>query len=344
MRNTVTGTVRSLLRSSATGAAVVLLLAACDGPQRMLDTRGPAAEHIAGVWWLILGFAIFVSIAICGLALWAVWRAHQRASGVEVAEVNGHALVWGGGVIIPVILLFISLVASFRLAEDIYPPRQPPADALTIDITAHMFWWEIHYPDHGVVTANEFVIPAGQQVRLRLGSADVIHSFWVPQLHGKQDHIPGRINELWIQADSAGIFRGQCAEYCGHSHALMAMWLTALEPAEFDAWIAHRQQPPPPSLDSLAVEGRRVYADAGCGQCHATADLRLPPRLDRAGPDLADFATRRTIGAGRLPNTAENLAEWIRDPQRLKPDNRMPGTVLSDADMAALVAYLYTMR
>jgi cytochrome c oxidase subunit II len=322
----------------------VTALAGCAGPQRMLDTRGPAAEQIAALWWLVLGLAVITSIVIPALLLLAVSRGRRRAAGADVGEVDGRRLVWIGGAIVPALLLLTTLVASYRLSREIYPPRPAPADALTIDVIAHMFWWQVRYADHDIVTANEFVIPVGRPVRLRLTSGDVIHSFWVPQLHGKMDHIPGRTNELWLRADTAGEFRGQCAEYCGMAHALMALWLRAVEPHEFDAWLERRVQPRPPPTDALAVEGRRVFEAAGCGQCHATPGAPLPPRLAGAGPDLADFGARRSIAAGRLPNTPANLAAWIADPQRLKPGNRMPGTAMPDEQMHALVAYLYTLN
>jgi cytochrome c oxidase subunit II len=325
------------------------LLAACTGPQHMLDTRGPAAEQIAGLWWLILSFAVATSIIIPALLLVAVSRARRRGRGHDIREIDGRRLVWIGGVTIPAILLGISLVASYRLSNTVYQGRPVPADALTIEVVGHQFWWEVRYPEYGVVTANEFLIPVGRPIRLRLASADVIHSFWVPQLHGKLDMIPGRTNDMWVRADSAGEFRGQCAEYCGMSHALMALWITAVEPTEFAAWLQRAaaraaERATAAAVEPLAEHGRRVFADAGCGHCHGTPDAPLPPRLAAAGPDLGEFGARRTIGAGRMANTAENLAAWITDPQALKPGNNMPGTTMPPDEMRALVTYLYTLR
>jgi cytochrome c oxidase subunit II len=324
-------------------ALLVLAGSACAGPQRILDTQGPGARHIAGLWWLLLGFAIVTSIVIPLLLLWAVRTSRRRARGEQAGEVHGVGLVVAGGVIVPLVLLVVSIVASFRAADATYRPYGSERDPLTIEVIGHQFWWEIRYPQHGITTANEFHIPAGHTVKLLLSAADVIHSFWVPQLHGKMDLVPGRTNEWWIHADSAGVYRGQCAEYCGLSHALMALRVTAVDVVEFAAWVADRTAP----RAALAPEreaGRRIFAEAGCGQCHATPDAPLPPRLASVAPDLGDFGARTTIGAGRMPNTAANLAAWIADPQALKPGSRMPGTVLPADSMTALVAYLHSLR
>jgi cytochrome c oxidase subunit II len=334
------------MKAKATAAALVAiaLLAGCEGPQRMLDTRGPGAAQIAVVWWLILALAIGVSIVMSAVLLFAVHRGRRRAAGHDVPEVDGRRLVWIGGAIVPAVLLFISLVASYRLAPAIYPPRNEPPNTMTVDVIAHMFWWEIRYPDYGIITANEFHIPVGRPVRLRLHAGDVIHSFWVPQLHGKMDHIPGRVNELWLRADSAGAFRGQCAEYCGMSHALMALWVFAVPPAEMEEWLAARMRPREASRDPRVHAGQRVFADAGCGQCHSTPEAPLPLHMADAGPDLRDFGARRTIGAGRMDNTPDNLVAWIADPQRLKPGNRMPGTRMTSEEMELLIAYLFSLQ
>jgi cytochrome c oxidase subunit II len=255
-------------------------------------------------------------------------------------------LVWGGGVIVPVLVLFPLLVYSFHVGAEVYPPLGRDADpnVLTIEVIGHQFWWEVRYPQHGVATANEIWMPAGEPVRFVVHAPDVIHSFWIPQLHGKMDMIPGRINELWVRADEPGTFRGQCAEYCGMGHALMAFWVQALPPAEFRAWVERRRIVAPDPPGATIAFGREVFFSAGCGHCHATRGAPLAPQLGTVGPDLTDLAARRTLAAGTLANTREALADWIADPLRIKPGSRMPPTALPPTEMNALLDYLETLR
>lgn len=322
--------------------AACLGIVACAGPQRVLDARGPAAEQIASLWWLFLAAATFTTVAISGLLLYAIRLARRRDRGLPAREIAGDRLVWIGGAVVPALMLFTVLVASNRLSTELEPSLPPGAEPLTIELTGHQFWWEVRYPQHDVVTANEFHIPYGTPVRLRIRASDVIHSLWVPQLTGKIDMIPGRTHTWWLHADSAGSFRGQCAEYCGMSHALMAFHVTAVSPDRFDAWIARRTREPAigePSPD----QGRAVFVRAGCGHCHATADAPLPPELGSPGPDLSDFGTRTTIAAGTMENSPGNLAAWIADPRGIKPGVEMPPTRLTPAAMEALLTYLYGM-
>jgi len=334
------GTVRAGLRAAALlGAALVA--AACEGDQRILDARGPAAQQIATLWWLMLAFAVLTSVLFSLALLVAVMRSRRRAAGAEVPEVSGRVLVWAGGVAFPAVLLFVTLIYSYLLSRDVYPPRAFEGEPLTIEVVGHMFWWEVRYPELGVVTANEFHIPAGQHVRFRVSAADVIHSFWIPQLQGKIDMIPGRTHEWWVHADSTGVFRGQCAEYCGIGHALMALWVTAAAPADFDGWLEARRTPAPLVLGPLAERGRAVFTRSGCAHCHIAPGQTGPAELATVAPTLSDFAERRTIAAGTLTNTPDNLAAWIAEPHRVKLGSRMPPTSLPAEDLQALIAYLH---
>jgi cytochrome c oxidase subunit 2 len=214
-------------------------------------------------------------------------------------------------------------------------------------VIGHLFWWEVRYPE-GVVTANEIHLPVGRTVVFRLTAADVIHSFWVPSLQGKRDLIPGQVNTLRVMADEAGRFRGQCAEFCGEGHALMALWVVAHEPAGFERWIERARtaaaSEPGAELQPPARRGRDIFFAAGCGACHSTRGAPVAAAAGQPGPDLSDLAARSTLAAGTVPNTPAFLRRWIRDPQAIKPGALMPPTPLPDGDMDALVAYLETLR
>jgi cytochrome c oxidase subunit 2 len=204
-----------------------------------------------------------------------------------------------------------------------------------------MWWWEVRYPDAGIVTANEIHVPAGRPVRLELASTDVIHSFWAPRLHGKRDMIPGIENVFWIQAAEPGVYRGQCAEYCGTQHANMAFRVVALPPAEFNAWLAERKMRRSPPTTPGEQHGFTVFLKAGCGECHA---IEGTPAKSNVGPDLTHLGSRQTIGAALLPNTRGNLAGWIADPQAVKPGVRMPRSYLAADELLALVTYLEGLK
>jgi cytochrome c oxidase subunit 2 len=215
------------------------------------------------------------------------------------------------------------------------------ADALTVEITGNQWWWSVRYPNTDAsriaVSANEVHIPVGQPVRIRGTSNDVIHSFWVPNLQGKRDLIPSHITTDWIQADHAGRFRGQCAEFCGLQHAHMALWVVA-EPADkFEAWLAHQLQPAATPIDPVRRRGQQVFLNSGCVLCHAVAGTTAAGEL---GPDLTHFASRSTIAAGTLPNNKGNLAGWIADPQNIKPGTRMATVPVNASDMQPLLEYL----
>jgi cytochrome c oxidase subunit 2 len=220
--------------------------------------------------------------------------------------------------------------------------RGGEAPRLTIKVTAHQYWWQVEYqggdaPSAWVTGANELYLPIGEPVRLQLTSADVIHSLWIPSLHGKRDLIPGRTAETWIQADRAGVFRGECAEFCGLEHARMALEVVAVTPAEHAAWL-DRQREPARSPDSRqAMRGREVFMSQTCAMCHTVAGT---PAGGTAGPDLTHVASRGTLAAGTIPNTRGHLAGWIADPHRIKPGARMPGNLMAPEDLQALVAYL----
>lgn len=324
----------------------LLLASGCSGTQHVLDTKSQDAEQIATLWWVMLTLALLVSLLVAVVLAVATTKAVRRRRGHVTSDVRGNWVVAAGGVALPLLVVFPLLIYNHRIGTAILGPSPDDAGAYTIEVIGHQYWWEIRYPAERIVTANELRIPAGRRVRIHLTAPDVIHSFWVPQLHGKIDMIPGRRNTIWLRANEPGVYRGQCAEYCGVAHAMMAFWVEALPEDAYAEWTAnwHARAAATTALTPAARRGEALFLAIGCQQCHATRGRVLPHEVGVPGPDLTDLATRRTLAAGRLPNSPESLAAWVRDPQRLKPGNRMPPTSVSDAHMADLVAYLESLR
>jgi cytochrome c oxidase subunit 2 len=251
-------------------------------------------------------------------------------------------IVWLGAVVPGLILvpLFIWTVQAF----DALDPRAREPD-LVVDLVGKQWWWEVRYrdpdPTKVFVTANELHIPTGQRVELRLTSTDVIHSFWVPDLQGKTDLIPGRENVTWIQADRPGVYAGRCAEYCGMQHATMGLLVVAQEPAEYAAWAAGQRRSAAEPRDSAGALGRAAFLGSACALCHA---VRGTPAGGNAGPDLTHVASRRTLASALLPNTPGHLGGWIANPQALKPGSRMPRVPMSSEQFGLIHRYLQTLE
>jgi cytochrome c oxidase subunit II len=325
-------------------ALAPVALAACnEGPQRATDPAGPGAQALLD---LIIIFVVVTTVpaaVFIGVLVVAALR-RRKAERDLPPNPRKEAIVMltaGGGfaAVVVTALMLVSFAATSKVVE---PPSKPN---LTVEVIGHKFWWEVRYPEHGLRTANEIHIPVGGPVRVRLEAADVIHSFWVPQLHGKVDMIPGRTHELWFQADRPGEFRGQCAEFCGVQHALMAFLVVAEEEAAFDAWLQDQGRlQPPREPGTLEAEGERVFVEQRCHVCHAVRGSFEVRELGAPGPDLTHFARRRTIGAATMRLTRDNLREWIRDPHRSKPGVRMPASRLTDGEMRALLAYMESLR
>jgi cytochrome c oxidase subunit 2 len=246
-------------------------------------------------------------------------------------------------VAVSIALLIGLLVAS--VMTDRALAQLSHADGLHVEVTAHDWWWAVSYddpqPERTFTTANELYIPVGRPIIVTLHSDDVIHSFWVPSLHGKKDLIPGRVATIQFRADQSGEYLGQCAEFCGMQHAFMAFDVIALEPAQFEAWAEAQRRPAAEPEDAAARHGRELFLSGSCMLCHSIAGTTAQ---GRKAPDLTHFASRAHIGAGRMSNTAPNLAAWIIDPQLIKPGVNMPAHPLPAEDLGALVAYLGTLK
>ncbi|HEX4440602.1 MAG TPA: c-type cytochrome [Thermoanaerobaculia bacterium] len=303
-----------------------------------LDNASPEAAAITKLhWWMfwVLGAVGFLVMAAVAAALSRRFArpADDRQRMRAVAVATG----------VSVLLLLVLLVASVVTGREVATPAGP--DALDIEITGHQWWWEIRYPTavprDAVVTANEIHVPVGRAARLRLGSNDVIHSLWIPNVDGKRDLIPGRTNWLTFRPRRIGTFAGRCAEFCGYQHAKMGLLLVVQTPADFALWLAQQRQPSAEPAEASLEHGRDVFLAGPCSACHT---IRGTPAFGHKAPDLTHLASRATIAAATLPNTTGHLAGWVVDPQRIKPGNRMPPNVLPSGDLLDLVAYLRSLR
>jgi cytochrome c oxidase subunit 2 len=306
--------------------------------QHVLDPAGPHAGAIASLAWLLFAGGAAVLVLVTALLVLAVALPPARRRWLA-----SEGAVVAGGVVFPVLtltaLLWYGLSVHRGLADD-----GPPA--VVIDVVGEQWWWRVHYRDaDGVVavaTANEIHVPVGRPVELRLSTADVIHSFWVPALAGKLDMIPGRVNRLRLRADEPGVFRGQCAEFCGGAHALMAFHVVAEPPPEFDAWIV-RQAAAARVPDTAELRlGHDLFVAAGCPACHTVRGVAATGTI---GPDLTHVGGRRFVAAGLLPTTADALARWIRSTRHLKPEARMPPfPVFEEPELLALARWLDSLE
>lgn len=302
--------------------------------QSALNPRGIAAERIAEISWVLFIGGGIIFLVVMLLACVALFGTPSQRK-----FLSRRKIILGGGIAFPVVTLTILLIYSFSSGS--FGPLSPKP-AFRVEVTGELWWWRVRYLDaDGKViaeTANEIRIPSGQAVELLLKSNDVIHSFWVPNLAGKIDMIPGYVNTLQIQAGQPGVFRGQCAEYCGAQHAKMAFYVIAQKAPEFDAWLALQKQPARVPADGFVQTGMRLFQENRCGQCHA---VRGTAAAGLSGPDLTHIGGRHSIAAGILPNNAGSIAGWIAGGQAIKPGNRMPSfNQFSGHELRALAAYM----
>jgi cytochrome c oxidase subunit II len=313
------------------------VLAGCGGDTpSMLDPRSDDARRVEGLWWVLFWISCAVVAVVTGFLLAA---ARRRRAGLYVDDqIDRRPVSWGdrfvviAGAAVPGGILAGTFAFSLAVLNDMGSGDRN----LEIEVEGHTWWWEVRYPN-GAVTANEIRIPVGETVELALPTADVIHSFWVPELQVKKDHIPGADNRLSVVADHAGRFRGQCAEFCGLQHAHMEIVVEALPADEFDDWLEREAEPAPEPDGGDAKDGRRIFERASCAGCHT---IRGTSAAGTLGPDLTHLANRETLGAGAVPFTPQALDAFITDPQDDKPGVSMPPTELTPDQVDAVVAYL----
>ena len=332
-----------------------LLISACSSvaispPQTpsTLNPQGPAAAHLAELWWVMFGFGTAVFLLVIGLLFAALVRGRRATSATDPDTPHfdqGRRWPIWGGIILPIVVIGIVFGYNIYTLAAVENPHEEPG--VKIEVVGRRWWWEVKYPDEGVTTANEIHIPVGKPVEIQLQSADVIHSFWVPELHGKMDLIPTRINKIVIQADTAGEYRGECAEFCGLQHAHMGFMVVAQSQADYDSWVKVQAQPAAAPSDPTAQQGQQVFMSAGCVFCHTIRGLE-DKEIDRSsvdlGPDLTHLDSRLTIAAASLTKNRGNLAGWIVDAQHVKPGSLMPNMQLNSEELQALLAYLETLH
>jgi len=296
---------------------------------------GPKSDFTTTAWWILFAVAAFVCVVVIALAVGAV-VARRRAT-VHGGEAKGIVLTFG--VVIPALVLAATFALSIVGIAKVAKPSRPAA--ITIDVVGHQWWWEVRYPDSGAVTANEIHVPVGTPVELRLTSADVIHSFWVPAVMPKLDLIPGHTNDTWLTVDDAGTYRGQCAEYCGVQHAHMAFSVVAQPEADFRSWLQGQSSPARTPTTAAQKKGYDVFTSGSCATCHT---VRGTPADGQVGPDLTHLATRAKLAAETIPNDRGHLGGWIANSQQIKPGNKMPPQPLSPRDLTAVIAYLESLE
>lgn len=317
--------------------------------QDALQPAGIQAQQILDLWYLTLAICTLVFAAILAAFIYALWRA-PRASELTAPDTSSLRQPEHGAkravimaVLASAILLFVLLVAD--VMTDRALAQMPLSNGIHIELTGHRWWWEARYtadpPSRMFTTANELHIPVGVPVIISLKASDVIHSFWVPNLHGKKDMIPGRTTTITLRADKPGIYRGQCAEFCGMQHTKMALLVIAEPPADYEAWAERQRQPAAAPANETARRGQQVFMGTSCVMCHTVQGTEARGVL---GPDLTHVASRRMIAAGTLPNTHGYRAAWVSDPQRIKPMANMPPATVSGEELQALLAYLDTLQ
>jgi cytochrome c oxidase subunit 2 len=334
-------------RLAGTVAAVGMLAAAGCGdasrfPQTSLDPKSDFAQEIDSLWNLTLYLGIGVGVLVFLLLAFILVRFRYHPEAPQPKQVHGNTRLEIAWTLIPAVL--ISVIAVPTVQTIFFTYREAPEDALVVNVRGWQWWWEFTYETESgevITTANEIHVPVGRPVHLRMTSNDVIHSFWIPQMGGKRDVVANRESNLVFTPLEAGVYLGQCAEFCGESHALMKMRLIAHEPADFDRWLANESQPAVESPDSAIAIGRQLVTGGVCAGCHTIRGTTA--QFGRLGPDLTHIARRSTIAAGILDNNAENLSRWIHDAPSVKPGSLMPALGLSQQEVDYIVAYLQTL-
>jgi cytochrome c oxidase subunit 2 len=335
-------------------AAINHLSALADGailrsPTTIFDPTATPARSAFGLSMLILGVTATIFLVVAGLMVYAVVRFRNKPSDSqrEPPQIYGSNQIEMSWTVIPILIVVMMFLSTTRvILETEAAPK--PASALDVTVIGHQFWWEYRYPKLGVVTANELHVPVSDPTKptptyLAMSSADTDHSFWVPRLAGKMDLIPNRLNTMWIDPQQAGLYLGQCAQYCGTQHAKMLLRVYAQSPEDFAAWIKQQQKPAEQdvSANPAVAEGQTVFMHSACINCHTIAGTVATGRF---GPDLTHLESRDTIASGPIQNTPENLRKWIADPNSMKPGVLMPSMHLNDHDLDVITAYLVTLH
>lgn len=334
---------------------VLLLLAACGDdhlkkyPQTAFRPVSEYGRITDDLFHLTLYLGVGVGLIVFALVAYIVFKFRYQEGAPEPKQIHGNTTLELAWTLVPAVILAIIAVPTVRAIFATQPdPRSLGADVVNIDIVGKQWWWEAKYFNgkDTIRTANEIHIPTGRTINLRLHSDNVLHSFWIPQMGGKRDLIPNRVNHIVFKADSGatGIYLGQCAEFCGDSHALMKMRMVAHTPAGYEQWLRHESSPAVQPADSTSAEalGKQLFNQVGCAGCHTIRGHEGAAGI--AGPNLTHIGSRRTIAAGVLDNNAENLNLWINDPTGVKPGSKMPKLQWTEDQVRYIVAYLQTLQ
>jgi len=331
---------RLLAYTALAGAG--LLLVACGNnalPQDALDPQGSVARKLDNLINPVFLVAGVVFVLVQGLVLYAAVRFRRRSDDEAPRQVHGNAKMELGWTIAPAVVLLIVSIFTVGTIADINRKAEG-ADVVTVNVTGHQWWWEFEYPQRGVVTANELHIPTGRRVSLDLTSDDVIHSFWPPKLAGKLDVVPGRTNVMTVEADKPGTYYGQCAEFCGLSHANMRLRVVAHTSRDFDEWVRTNAAPAERPTQGKAADGAALFRQKGCASCHTVNGYSA----GNVGPDLTHLQDRKVFAGATFELNDQNLRLWLRDPPGEKPGSRMPNLKLSEDEITKLIAYLDTLK
>lgn len=308
-------------------------------PQTTVFPASDWGWMIQHLYALIFWMAVVVFIGVEGFLLYAVVRFRRRGEHELPSQTHGHTRLEITWTVLPSLVLLVIAIPTIGtiFASDAIPPTA----TMYVRVIGHQWWWEYHYPDLGIVTANELHLPLGQTARIEMESVDVVHSFWIPRMGGKMDIVPGRKNHMWFTPQETGEFYGQCVEFCGIQHANMHMRLFVDTPQTFDAWVRQQRADALQPTTAQAQRGRDLFASTICVSCHTVKGTIAQAKI---GPDLTHVGSRKTLAAGMLDNTPNNMARWIRDPQSVKVGNKMIAVPMTDADLAAMVAYLQSLK
>ena len=318
-----------------------LFLSGCSATTNFITNPGsPITSRQSGIFLTSLIMAAVVFVIVEGGIIIAITRFRRcKDDAAEPAQVHGNVpleIIWTA---IPVVLVVILFIFTITTMNAIAAPA-PSSGDLKINVVGHQWWWEFDYPDLGIVTANELVIPAGTPVQITLTSVDVIHSFWIPQLAGKTDAVPGQTNHMWISSDQPGTYEGQCSEFCGIEHALMRERVMAVSSADFQTWVAQQQAPAAAPQTDLEVQGSKLVTAGACGACHSIAGTNAKGKI---GPNLTHLFSRGTFAGASFPLNDANLTSWLTANQTMKPGNLMAITV-PNSQLGAILAYLKTLK
>jgi cytochrome c oxidase subunit II len=327
--------------------AAAVLASACgfvgwhwDTPMTTVIPKSDFGKTIQDLFMLISWWTLGIFFLVEGALLYVCWRFRDRPGAAVPKQIHGHTpleITW------TVAFAVILLIIGIPTIRAVFRTQEAPAatlDALRIDVAGRQWWWEFKYPGLKIATANELHLPAGRLIDFHLAAPDVIHSFWTPQLGGKRDVVPHRVNRLVMTPDTPGEYPGQCAEYCGESHANMRFRVVVHTREEFDKWVATQQAPPVDPQGEEAQQGKALFTQLPCVGCHAVRGLSG----GAIGPDLTHFGSRKTLASAMLPNSAENLQRWLVNPQQVKPGALMPNLGLSQDQAKALTAYLLSLK